>query len=168
MKIYTIVILVILILTNCTCFDNDDTREEIQLNLLSYYPYSYIGYGPEAPPGCIGDSLILMSGNKYITCLYIDSLKVKWKMEVPGGGNSTILEFLYDENNLYGWQERHGIYAWDVKTGENKWTFNIGDEDLIGFYPCISPDHYFVSAFDGTKSWYWSLTKNGDLSYLKS
>jgi len=112
------------------------------LQLLWSYEYSPEGWGTDAQPAVVGDSLLLITGDRYISCLRLDSGTVKWQFPVPGGGASYIQNILFDDNNFYGWQYRSGnpVYALNLLTGEKIWSI---DSTAYYRFPGLSPTYYY-------------------------
>ena len=112
------------------------------LQILWSYEYSPEGWGADAQPAIAGDSLLLITGDRYISCLKLDSGKIKWRFPVPGDKMSSIRNILFDDTKFYGWQYRSGnqVYALNFLTGEKMWSI---DSAAYYRYPGISPTHYY-------------------------
>ncbi len=152
--------LAVLLVLITSCFNNKEEPEnpEEPLGLLWEYSYSMKGWGPEAQPGLIGDSLILMTGDEYISCLLTDSGDVKWRYSVPGGNVSTIQNLLYDDLQFYGWQYRNGnkLFAVNIETGEENWSI-----DSAGYYENHGlGSEYYYSPY-GTR--FFKITLTGEV-----
>ncbi|MFH2048677.1 MAG: PQQ-binding-like beta-propeller repeat protein, partial [bacterium] len=164
-------ILVILLIISCDLCNEDDDPEEIQLNLLWDYSYTYEGWGPEAAPEIVFDSLVLMTGDHNITCLYIDSGDVKWKTKVADEGSSSMYKIIYDESQVYCWQYYQGVFTLNIDTGIENWRYNPGKYFIYDIH-CISDNHYYVGVKDKRDElneirYYWCLDKNGNLQYAR-
>lgn len=113
------------------------------LTLLWEYEYDYYGWGPRATPKLVGDSLILITGDQNISCIYIDSGLVKWKYSVPGGRESKIRNILFNEEQFFGWQdgENDMVFALDMETGQENWSI---DSSGYIFRHGLSLNNYFA------------------------
>jgi len=166
----------ILMLTNCLgCLntpngdDPDTTNTEESLGLLWEYEYDYQGWGPRAMPKLVGDSLILMTGDQFISCIYADSGLVKWQYPLPGENESKIRHLLFDDTQFYGWQQSIGnrVFALDIQTGLENWSvdscgyiFRHGLSQNYYYAPYYNKLHKF--SLDGIVS----DTINSDHSFL--
>lgn len=111
------------------------------LAALWEYKYDFYGWGSRATPELVGDSLIFITGDKYITCLYTDSGVVKWQFPVPGGHESLMRNILHSEFQLFGWQlgAQDQLYSLDIVTGQLQWTI-----DSVGYWERhgLGPNYY--------------------------
>ncbi len=113
------------------------------LTLLWEYEYDQFGFGSWLPPGFVGDSLIIMTGDEYITCLRTDNGTMKWRYDVPGDNASSMHNLVHNESYLFGWQNgsNYPAFAVNISTGLQVWSI-----DSIGFgrYHCASPSYIFT------------------------
>jgi len=152
---YLIHILIVIMVIGC---DNNPDHKDIppeQLELLWEYSYSMRGWGPEVEPTVVGDSLILMAGDEYITCLQLENGVVKWKQLTTDGNVASLFNFLFDDTQVYGWQNR-AIYALDVQSGNYNWIV-----DSTGYYRYHGfSQSYYYSPY-GSK--FYKISKNGQV-----
>ncbi|MBU0711661.1 PQQ-binding-like beta-propeller repeat protein, partial [bacterium] len=152
----------------CNIFDShNEDPEEVQLDLLWNYPYEYEGWGPELTPTAIFDSLVVMTGDHNITCLFTGSGEVKWTIKVTDEGSSVLQDIKYDNTQVYGYELYTGIFALDINTGLKNWEYGISDRDRFDRFYDISSTNYYLGTYDDTSSYIWSFTKNGGLNYKK-
>lgn len=128
-RVTFIVIATSLVLFSCLgCINIPDVKEtpEEPLGLLWEYEYDYFGWGPRATPAPVGDSLVIMAGDQYISCIRTDSGSVKWQYPVPGGREAKIWRLLFDDTQFFGWQraEREVLFALDLDTGNENWSID--------------------------------------------
>ncbi len=164
---YILILLLMLFLVGCLTPVEDDITQDDTLELLWAYPYSMVGWGGRVSPGVVGDSLVLMTGDEYITCLRADSGSIKWRYDVPGDFYSFIGSFLFDDQQLYAWEKNDGysVYTLDMATGELNWSIDsCGRSNHHG----IGPNYYspfYKSAFKISKSGQVLDTVKSDQTY---
>ncbi|MFQ6678661.1 MAG: PQQ-binding-like beta-propeller repeat protein [Fidelibacterota bacterium] len=166
MKIVQILVSFLLLYS---CFDNEkpEPNPEEPMEFLWEYSYTYEGWGPYMIPTIVGDSLVFITGDNNITCILINSGRVKWTTKVSETWNSTIRNFLYDNRQIYGWQVQEGVFTLNIISGEEVWKYEIGNHDRFGHYHDISFDSYFVGTYDDTTGWFWSFSKDGNVNLRK-
>ena len=121
--------------------ENGVKPPEEPLRFLWEYQYDYFGWGPRTQPVVVSDSLIIMTGDQYITCLRTVDGTVKWKYQAPGGREAKIWNLLFDETQFYGWERNAGevLYALDIQSGQLTWSIDsVAYSDLHG----LGPAHY--------------------------
>lgn len=152
-------VLSILFVSFCTEPKNDKNNDTPKEPFRLLWSYSITGGGAktEVEPTFINDSLIVISDKNYITCLRSDSGKVKWRCEVPGGGRTTVQNFLFDETQLYCWQYNHGLYAINLLSGEITWSM-----DSAAYYEKhgLGDNYYYAVASHKI----YEVAKSGELA----
>lgn len=140
------ILIIALVILGCDIISSPPTPgdETEPLGLLWKYEYDYFGWGPRAAPAPVGDSLVIMTGDVYITCLGADSGSVKWKYPVPGGREAKMWNLPIDDTQFFGWQkeEREVLFALDLATGHENWFIDsCAYSDLHGLGPAYYSPH---------------------------
>jgi len=165
--VFILLLSFIIILYSCEFQNNGKGNPEEPLRLLWEYPYDFKGYGPHSAPEVIHDSLIIMAGDENISCLYQETGKLKWKTKVAENNSASMRNILFNDNSLYGWQDRVGIMTWDIHTGKELWNYKFNDGDFVTRFTAISDHSYILPAFNDTMNWYWSFNNDGSINYKK-
>ncbi len=158
MKVIHLIFSIALISTiGCVEHPSDNSTPEEPLGLLWEHEYQILGWGGQAPPTLIGDSLVLMTGDSFITCLRVGNGAVKWKHVLFGYSPSSIANFVFNENLLFGWEreDNYSVYAVDLNNGEKIWSFDsLGNHQYSGLSPSAyySPygRRFYKISFDGS------------------
>ena len=142
MKFLTFII-VGLFITGC---DNPIPQEIVDpypLDVIWELQYNHNGWGADAPPTLINDSLLLFTGDNNISCIRIDSGSSKW-ISTHDYAGSQLKRFVFDESNIFGFRGRNNIYALDIMDGTTQWEKDIDSCQSFSFRLSADLEHYFV------------------------
>lgn len=130
------------------CDSVNDSDRASPTGLTVDWTYRFDGDAPTHPPVVVGDSLLLVSGDAYLTALRLRDGSVKWKALVDREMALLADRVLTDDRHAYGTHYRHRtgevtIRAWRLDTGAEAWRRTYTD-DRLALYEGLAIDDQYI------------------------
>ncbi len=151
-----------------SCCDDplpENPTDSYNLDVLWEMQYENNGWGADAPPASINDSLLLYTGNDNISCINIDSGSLKWTSSLEHAG-SVLKRFIFDESNVFGFRRGNNIYSLDISDGTTIWEKDIDSCQSFSFELSIDQEHYFVGISSHKVNSPYSIQKYSKSGFL--
>jgi len=127
--------------------------------------YNHNGWGADAPPTIINDSLLLFTGNNDISCVNINSGIIKYRSTLEYAG-SLLKRFVFDDSNIFGFRSGNNIYALDITDGTTTWEKDIDSCQSFSFRLSIDQEHYFIGASTHKANFPYTIQKYDKTGFL--
>jgi len=135
------------------------------MDLLWELQYDRKGWGADAPPSLINNSLLLYTGDNNITCVNIESGNIKYVSALDYAG-SLLKRFVFDNSNIFGFRSENNIYALDISDGTINWEKDIDSCQSFSFRLSVDQDHYFVGISSHKVNSPYSILKYSKAGFL--
>jgi outer membrane protein assembly factor BamB len=140
-----------LVVTGCDSASGPPRPETRGLEVA--WTYEFDGDAPTHAPVVVGDSLVLVSGDAYLTSLRLRDGSVKWRAPVDPEMTLLADRVLVDERHAYGTHYTHRtgettIRAWRLDTGTEAWRRTYTGDRLALYEGLALSDNYITLSSD--------------------
>jgi outer membrane protein assembly factor BamB len=140
-----------LVVTGCDSASGPPRPETRGLEVA--WTYEFDGDAPTHAPVVVGDSLVLVSGDAYLTSLRLRDGSVKWRAPVDPEMTLLADRVLVDERHAYGTHYTHRtgettIRAWRLDTGTEAWRRTYTGDRLALYEGLALSDKYITLSSD--------------------
>ncbi len=122
--------------------DSSEVVDDFPFVELWSYEFSEKDWFHGTPPVIVGDSLVLTSGDEYLTCLRLVDGSLKWQYAAPGGYLSDMKNILFNDTQVFFWNRRpsQSLQALDIESGALLWSL---DSVAGSRFHALSSTHYY-------------------------